>query len=76
MGSLQSHVAHAVYRVRQVSATVLNRHVADHAQYDQWCDMLRSFPRTCDESHSIPRFLEKTIPREGIVIRGRIRRFI
>ena len=66
MGPFQSHVAHALHRIRKVSTAVLDRHVAHYAQHDQRCYLLCTFPRTRDQPHSVARFLKKTIPREGM----------
>lgn len=66
MGPFQGHVAHALHRIWKVSTAILDRHVAHYAQYDQRCYLLCTFPWTRDESHSVARFLQETIPREGI----------
>ena len=65
VGFVQGHVSHAVHRLRPVPSTVTDRHVADHAQYDQRCYLLCHVPWTRDQSHPESRFIKKTIPRKG-----------
>lgn len=53
MGAVQGDVAHAVHRLRAVSAAVAHGHVAHHAVYDLGSHLLRALPRSRHQSHPI-----------------------
>lgn len=65
VGPIQSHVAHAVHRLRPVPTAVAHRHVADDAVDDQRSHLLRPLPRSRHQSHSEPRLFATSVPRKG-----------
>ena len=65
MGAVQGHVAHALYRLRPISASVADGHVADHAVHDQRSDLLRHVPRARHQSDSVARLVPQTVSRKG-----------
>lgn len=57
LGSVQSHVTHALYRIRTLSATVIDRHVVNNVVYDVRSLLLLFVPRTCHQPHTQSGFL-------------------
>ena len=53
VGIIQGDVTHAVYWLRSLSATQHRGRLADNGQYDDRCNLLRSFRRTLNHHHSI-----------------------
>jgi len=67
VGSVQSAVAHVMYRIRSLSATEYDRRVVDHGQYVDRGDVLRLVRRPLYDSDTIVRHLQKTLPRKGTI---------
>lgn len=65
LGPVQGHVAHAVYRLRPVSAAVSDWHVAHHAVHGQRGHLLRHVPGPRHQSDSEPGLVPETVPRKG-----------
>ena len=66
MGALQSSVAHAVYRVRTLPPSELDRRLADDGVHGHRRHLLRTLRRPLDHPHPELRHLQATLPREGM----------
>lgn len=65
LGHVQGHVSHVVHRVRTVSPTEHDGHVADDVVDDQRGHVLRHVPRTRYESHPELGFIQEAVQRKG-----------
>lgn len=72
LGLIQSHVSHALHRIRKVSTPKSNRHVVDHVVHDQWCYLLCNVPWTCHKPHSEPGLFKEAIQRKGTIAREKL----
>lgn len=69
---VQSHVAHAVHRLRPFPAAVVDGHVADHVVHDQRRHVLRPVPGARHQSDTELGLVPPTVPRKGLEFRARI----
>lgn len=63
---VQSHVAHAVHRLRPFPAAVVDGHVADHVVHDQRRHVLRPVPGARHQSDTESGLVPPTVPRKGL----------
>ena len=72
LDTIPGHVAHALYRLREVSPPVPHGHVAHHAQHDQRRHLLRHVPGPRHQPHTEPRLFPPTVPGEGKSPQGKL----
>ena len=65
MVTVQGHVSHVVYRVRQVSSSEHDGSLVDHDLDDRWRHLLCSDPGTRHQHHPESGQQQETIQREG-----------
>lgn len=53
MGSVQSFVTHAVYRLWPVPTSKYDRHLANHTQYVEWCYLLCTILRSYNHTYTV-----------------------
>lgn len=63
---VQSHVAHAVHRLRPFPAAVVDGHVADHVVHDQRRHVLRPVPGARHQSDTESGLVPPAVPRKGL----------
>ncbi len=65
VGNVQSHVTHVVHRLRPLSPSKSDWHVAYHVVHDFRRYLLCNVPWSCNKSHSESWLIQKTIQRKG-----------
>lgn len=65
LGTFQSHVSHALHRLRTVPSSIADGYVVDNAFDDQRSHLLCPLPRSRHQSHSELGLFKTTVSRKG-----------